>query len=220
MFCEARFTQYKEPILCEECIEYICVHKYPLLNYTDDTCAVCIDPFTKDTICYLSKCGHKFHKDCVIKVPIYKQVLEYEKIMENRRLEIQFIENEPSIDENEKKQLIKITKELYATYVEQDREDNCDIECPYCRQMSKKIVSYEELYGHYCNTCIPKIGSVSFRKYIELYEKYIHAIIPTPEMKQYYKEVYELFKEVINREKIQKIEEANLLTMRRRLFKK
>lgn len=38
-----------------------------LRKKTDETCPVCMDDYTKNTVCQLAPCGHKFHQICFAK---------------------------------------------------------------------------------------------------------------------------------------------------------
>lgn len=49
--------------ICEECMEYVCHHKYPSLNIYDDVCPLCFNGFDLDNVVYLSKCKHKYHEE-------------------------------------------------------------------------------------------------------------------------------------------------------------
>ena len=73
---------------CEECLEYVCCHKFPILNIEDDVCFVCLDPFAKSNVSYMNNCNHKCHKNCMNQCIVSLDVSYYEKLIEERDIYI------------------------------------------------------------------------------------------------------------------------------------
>ncbi len=55
----------KEPEICEECLEYICVHNYPILDINGD-CPICYECFNESETIVLNVCKHKFCHSCIL----------------------------------------------------------------------------------------------------------------------------------------------------------
>jgi hypothetical protein len=88
-------NQFTEQDMCEECLEYTCEHKYPILKL-DGECPICYETLTSDNTIILDKCKHCFTEDCIlgvlslgiIKCPVCRQSSRGYKSYLNVKIEL------------------------------------------------------------------------------------------------------------------------------------
>ena len=51
--------------ICEECLECVCEHKYPILDLNDETCPICLDELIESQTVILNQCYHKYDDSCI-----------------------------------------------------------------------------------------------------------------------------------------------------------
>lgn len=190
--------------LCEECIEYVCLHTYPLLSL-EDNCPICMETMNATNVAYMSACGHRFHRNCISTYVSYDEVSKSAALAENLALLKTDIKLDTEMSSNDKSILVEFYNRRYMENV-LDKFVSPAFGCPYCKIESKDLLSYQEVFCLCCNSVMPKIGSVSMGYYHALFNHYKVRLHPTPEMLDYLRQSKEL------------VGEANLKTTKRELL--
>jgi len=200
--------------MCGECVEYICIHNYPCLDIDDD-CPICLEPYNKQNVCYLDKCHHKIHIDCLKTNALQTEVKHSEEHLEainEIRAEIAELEMERGTLggylEYIRSRLFNMESIRYTKKMLEDKKYKCVL----CRCINDNILTYDDMFIACCNSVMPEIGDVSASHYCKLFEKYKCRLCPTQDMTKYVKEVKSLMAESI-------IFQRNLLEEKQMLFR-
>lgn len=74
-----------------------------------------------------------------------------------------------------------------------NEKTTCTYKCPYCSKISKNLISYDEYHIRLSNRILPAIGTVPSFVYVKLYNENKFRLRPTEKMKEYVKNVSELY---------------------------